>query len=43
MLEFVLSMRVKGVAKLFQRPFVVTDALAQVRFLIEMEHRDLRL
>ena len=39
----VLSMRVEGVVKLFQRPFVVTDAPAPVMFLFETEHRHLRL
>ena len=42
MLEFVLSMRVEGVVKLFWRPFVVTDAVAHVILLFEMEHRRLR-
>ena len=36
-------MRVEGVVKLFERPFVVTDALAHVMFLFEMEHCRLRL
>ena len=36
-------MRVEGVVKLFQRRFVVTDALAHVIFLFAVEHRCLRL
>ena len=35
-------MRVEGGVELVQRPFVVTDALARVIFLFEMEHRRLR-
>ena len=38
-----LSMRVEGVVKLFQRPFLETDAFAHVIFLFEMEYRRLRL
>ena len=35
-------MRVEGVVKLFQLPFVVTDALARVIFLFVMERGRLR-
>ena len=41
--EFVVSMRVEGGVKLFQRPFVATDTLAHVIFRFEMEHRRLCL